>query len=108
MKGRHAVRLDASNHLVHEALTRGIHDAHRSILLQQRASNGVHQVRLSHTNAAVDEQRIVAARWAVRYRAGRGVRKLVARTDHEVIETEPAVKLAGGRSENRFQCSVTR
>ena len=58
----------------------------------QGTADGVHQVRLAHAHAAVDEQGIVALRRAAGHRFGGGVRKLVARTDDEILEREPGVE----------------
>jgi len=61
-----------------------VDDAHGGILLQQLCANGVHQVRLSHTDAAVDEQRVVAAGGLFRDRAAAAMRELVAGAHHEL------------------------
>ena len=70
------------------------------------ASDGVHQVSFSHAHAAIDEQRIVAARRAVGHRPRRRVRKLIAGADHEIVETEFRIELPDGGSEDRFRRDV--
>ena len=54
----HALQPDAGDHLIHEALARCVDDPHRAELVHQLAADGVHQVGLSHTHAAVQKQRL--------------------------------------------------
>ena len=55
MKLRHAIQLDAVDHLVHEPLAGGVDDAHASEIVHQRLADRMHQVGFSHSHAAVDE-----------------------------------------------------
>ena len=87
MELRHPVEPDAGDHLVHEALARRVDDPHAGVVVHQRAADGVHQVGLAHPDAAVDEQRVVAARRSGRDRLRGGVRELVAGADHESCRT---------------------
>ena len=93
----HAVQPDAGDHIVHEPLARGVDDAHRSVIVDQRAPNRVHQVGLAHTDSAVDEQRVIAARGIGRHRARCGVRKLIACAHHKAIECEFRIERAHRR-----------
>ncbi len=53
-------------------------------------------------DAAIDEQRIVAARRTVGHRARRRMRELIAGADHVIIEAEFVVELARGRRKHRI------
>ena len=59
------------------------------------SADGVHQMSLAHSDAAVDEQRIVGPCRRGRDRLRGGVRELIAGTDHEVVEGELDIDLAG-------------
>ena len=84
----HAVELDAVDHLVHEALAGDVDDLHAGVVIHQRAADGVHQVRLAHAHAAVDEQRIVDPGGHGGHGLRRGMGELIAGSHHEGIEGE--------------------
>src|SRR5580692_10976165 len=97
MEGRHTVRLQTSDHLVHEALAGGVHNAHAGEVVQECPSNGMHQMSLAHPYAAVDEKWVVASRRIRGNRSSGGVGKLIAGSDHEIIKHEPRIQLPGNR-----------
>jgi hypothetical protein len=92
----------AQDHFVHETLTGGVDDPHGRIVIFQLAPDGVHQMRFSLTDTAVDEQRVVAARRIAGHRSSSRVGELVAGTNHEVFELEFRIELAAGRCEYRL------
>ncbi len=53
-------------------------------------------------DAAINKQRIVAARRAVGYRARRRMRELIPGADHVIIEAEFRIQLTVGRAEERL------
>ena len=91
----HALGAYAGDHVVHEALAGGIDDAHGAVAIDQLAADGVHQMGLAHAHAAVQEQRIVAARGVGGHGFRGGVSELVAGADDERIEGE--FRIEGGR-----------
>src|SRR5687767_13848532 len=108
MKLRHAVELDAVDHLIHKPLAGGVHNTHAGEVLHQGASHRVHQVGLAHPHASVDEQRIVGAGRRCCHGLSGGVRKLITGTDHEVVEVELSVDLtAGALEQGRVHGSVS-
>ena len=82
---RHSLVLDPAHDFVREAFTGGVDDPHPSTR-HERASDGVHQMRLAHTDAAINEQRVVAARGVHRDRLRGRVGKLIARPNDERFE----------------------
>ena len=99
----HALRADAGDHLIHEALAGRVDDPHGAELVHQFAADGVHQMGLPHPHAAVDEQRIVAARGVGGHRPRGGVRKLVAGPHHKGIEREFRIQIQGWTPTRRPQ-----
>ena len=59
-------------------------------------ADGMHQVRLAHADAAVEEERVVGLRWAFGDGFGRGARKLVAGAGDEAVEGVAGIELRGG------------
>ena len=100
VKELHALVLDAGDHLVHEPLARRVNDPHAGMLVNQRTSDSMHQMRLAHAHSAVDEQRIVGARGIRRYRLRRCMRELIAGAHHEAVERELRVQTDGRRENN--------
>src|SRR5689334_15778314 len=86
MRVRHAVQLDAVDHLVHDPFARGVHDANAAVVVGQVASDGVHEMRLSHSHAAIDEQAVVTPRRRSRHRPGCCMRKLITRSYYEGLK----------------------
>ena len=56
------------------------------VLLADAVTDGVHQVGLAETDAAIDEERVVLAGRNLGDRARGGVRELVRRADDEGVE----------------------
>src|ERR1700733_888183 len=53
-------------------------------------------MRLAHTNAAVQEERVVGARWALRHCESRCPGELVAVADHKIVEGVTRIQLCRG------------
>ena len=86
MKYRHTVGLDTVDHLVHEAFARGIYDLHRGMAILECSADCMHQVCFPHTDAAVDEQRVVPLGGVIGNRFSRGVGKLVATANYKIFK----------------------
>ena len=56
-------------------------------------ADGLHQVGLAHTDAAVQEERVVGLRRTFRDRLAGGVRELVAAADDEGVEGVARIQL---------------
>src|SRR5688500_15582437 len=65
------------------------------MMLHHVMPDGVHQVGLSKSDSAVNEQRVVGSRRRLRNRATGGVRKLVRRSDDEAVEGVAGDEAAG-------------
>src|SRR5262245_61749403 len=87
----HPVQADTGNHLIDETLAGGVDDPHAGVIVNQGASDRVHQVSLSHAYTGVNEQRVVPARRGRCDRLRGGVSKLVAGTNHKIIERIPGI-----------------
>ena len=81
-----AVVAHGVDHLVHEPLGRDVGEFQMPIVLQHVVADGVHQMRLSETHAAVDEQRVVRARGCFGDSAARGMGELIGWPDDEGVE----------------------
>ena len=119
----HLVVLQRFHHVADEALRVHIRDARIGLAREDGVADGVHQVRLAETDAAVDEERVVRAPWIFADLLRGGLGELVALADHEAVEGEvlvepsadhetggAAVAAAGQRGErvgSRAACSRT-
>src|SRR5689334_16005324 len=56
-------------------------------------TNCLHQVRLAHTDATVEEERVIGFRGAFRNRLCGRVRKLVSRADHKGVKSVLGIQL---------------
>ena len=74
------------DHLVHEALGRDVGELQVPVVIEDVVPDGVHQMRLAESHAAVDEQRVVGARRRLGHRSGSGMRELIRRADDEGVE----------------------
>ncbi len=92
----HAIRADAGDHLVHEALAGSVDDPHGAELVHQLAADGVHQMGLSHPHAAVEEQRVIAARRVGGHGPRGGCGELVAGAHHKRIERKFGIQALCG------------
>ena len=93
----HAIVAQRGDHLVGELLRRDVADACRGLAALHLVADGVHQVRLAHSHAAIEEERIVGARGPLGDGQRGGARKLVAVADDEVVEGVARIQLRGGR-----------
>src|SRR5438105_15754378 len=74
------------DHLVSKFLAGEIANGGLGLAALYLMSNGLHQVGLAHSNAAVEEQRVVGLGGTLRHRLCRSVRELIAGADHESLE----------------------
>src|SRR4030095_1836995 len=91
-KIENAVITNGVDHLVHEPLGRDVSQFERAIVLEHELSDGMHQMRLAKTDTAVDEERVVRARWRLGDGAAPPLRELVRRADDECVERIPWVQ----------------
>ena len=95
VKQRHPVKTYTGNRLIHETFPRRVHQTHAGEVVHNRTTDGMHQVRLAHSHATVDKQRVVAAGRHGSHRFGRRVRKLVARSHHKLLKGKLRIELVG-------------
>src|SRR5215475_14063940 len=96
-KLRRSIVADGVDELVGEALRREVEQAKRGIEAGDLMTDGMKEVGLAKTDAAVDEERIVGFRWQLGHRMARGLRKLVRVADDEGIERVASGKTGGSR-----------
>ena len=89
----HPSFLDGGDHLVHELLARHIGDPPAGVLFQNGVADGVHQVGLAQTNAAIEEERVVGLGGGFCHRPAGGVREARVVADHEMLELEFRIQL---------------
>ena len=77
---------DGVDHLVHEPLGRDVGQLQVAIVPEDVLPDRVHQMRLSQSHAAVDEQRVVRSRRRLGDRAARRMRELIRGADDEGVE----------------------
>ena len=82
------VVLQRAHHVADEPLRMHIGDARVRVARADQVADGLHQVRLAETDAAVDEQRVVGAARVLRDLHRRGAGELVALALDEVVERE--------------------
>ena len=82
----HLVIAQRVDHLVSKFLAGEIANGGLRLAALYLMSNGLHQVGLAHSNAAVEEQRVVGLGGTLCYRLGGSVRELIAGADHESLE----------------------
>ncbi len=115
----HAVVAQRGGQLVEKLFRGNIADARHWLAALHFVADGVHQVCLAHTHAAIQKQRIVGARGTLRNGQCRGARKLVAVAHHEGVESVLRIELrsrgpvetgllrhARGRRRRRSGCGV--
>src|SRR5689334_5912212 len=78
--------LNRVNELVDEQLTRDVNHLHVFSLCPDKLADGLHEMRLAETHAAIDEQRIVCSRRRLGDSETRCMRDFVVRADHEGFE----------------------
>ncbi len=89
----HAVKPQRVDYLDGELLRAHVTQPHRRIAFLDGMTDGVHQMRLAHPHAAVEEQGVVRFRRLFRDRPRRGVSKLVGLADHKRIEGIAQIQL---------------
>ena len=94
----HAIMAERADQVVDEGLRRQVADLQRGLLLLDLMADGVGEMRLAESDAAVDEERVVVVAGLARDRLGGGVRELVGRPDDEVRERVLAVQLGVRRT----------
>src|SRR5262252_9301449 len=92
----HALQANAGYHFIGEALTGSVDDPHTGAIGHERPPNGMHQMGLAHSHAAVEEERIVAAGWIGGHGSSGCVRELIAGAHHECVERESRIQLTYG------------
>ena len=78
------------------------------VVPQDAVPDGVHQVRLAESDAAVDEERVVRPRRRLRHRARGGVGELVRRPDDERVERVARVQPDARRRVRRRRAVARR
>src|SRR5262249_26700442 len=96
-KLRRSIVADGVDELVGEALRREVEQAKRGIEAGDLMTDGMKEVGLAKSDAAVDEERIVGFRWQLGHRMARGLRKLVRVPDDESIERVASGKTGWSR-----------
>ena len=92
-KTGHLVVAQRVDHLVGELLARHVADRRLRHAPLDLVSDGLHQVRLAHANAAIEEQRVVGFRWTLGHGLACRMSKLVAAADHEGIKGVARIQL---------------
>ena len=87
---------DRVDELVGEALGREVGDRHPGEEPRALVADGVEEMGLAEADPAVDEERVVGARWQLRHRLARGLRELVRGADDEGVEGIARVQPLGG------------
>ena len=82
----HAIVADGVDHLVGELFGGDVADVRDRLAALHFVADGVHQVRLAHSHAAIEEERVVGARGALGDGQRSGASKLVAVADDEIVE----------------------
>src|SRR6478736_9525752 len=93
--------LDRVDELVDEQLTREVDHLHVLPFRPDELADGLHQVSLAQTDAAIDEERIVRTRRRLRDSKTGCVRDFIVRTDNERFE-------GVSRVESRNSCDRSR
>src|SRR5690349_11130270 len=99
----HAIVTKGVDHLVGEFLAREI--ANRCVWLSALyfMTNCLHQVRLAHTDATVEEERVIGFRGPFRNRLCGRVRKLVSRADHKGVKSVFGIQLRSEEHTSELQ-----
>src|SRR5919198_2024186 len=78
--------LDRVDELVDEQLTRDVDHLHVFSFRPDELADGLHQMRLAQTDAAINEERVVGPRWRLRDCEAGCMRDFVIRADNERFE----------------------
>ena len=106
-EGRQAVEPDGVDHLVDEAIGRDVEEVQLAVARLDVVADGVHQVRLAESHAAIEEERVVRLRRDLGDRARRGVGELVRGADDEALEGVFRVQ-GRGTGRDLGQCGLGR
>src|SRR6476469_9290591 len=89
--------LDRVDELVDEQLTREVDHLHVFPFRPDELADGLHQMGLAQTDAAVNEQRIVRSRGRLRDGETGCVRDFIIRADDERVKGVPRIESGNGR-----------
>src|SRR5581483_3896063 len=85
-KTGHLVVAQRVDHLVGKLLARHVANGSLSDSPLDLVSNRLHEMGFPHTDAAIEEQRVISVGWTLGYRLTRGMGELVTVADDEGIE----------------------
>ena len=79
---------------------RGVKDFEGRVFTEKFITDGLDEMGFAETRSAIEEEGIVASAWTINNTASGGNRKIVIRTDDEIIEgiflVEAGVAITGG------------
>ena len=96
-----AIVADRVDQLVGESLRGEIRDRHAREEAHGLMTDGVQEMRLAEPDSAVDEERVVRARWELGHGLARRLGELVRRADHERVERVARVEPLDGAAARR-------
>src|SRR5258708_6524434 len=91
-EGGHLVVTQRGVHVIGEVLAVDIGEGRLRLRALYLVRDGLNQMSLSHTHAAIQEQGVVSFRWTLRLRLARRMRELVSRADYESVECIPRIQ----------------
>src|SRR5712691_11288195 len=92
-KAGHLVVTQRVDHLVGELFTGDVTDGRLWLTPPDLVPNGLHQVGLAHSDAAIQEERVVGLGGTLCHSLACRVRELIAAADHEGIKRVPRIQL---------------
>ena len=92
-KAGHLVVTQRVDHLVGELFTGDVTDGRLWLTPPDLVPDGLHQVGLAHSDAAVQEERVVGLGRTLCHGLARRVRELIAAADHEGIKRVARIQL---------------
>src|SRR5215470_6388644 len=95
-KAGHPVVTKGVDHLVGELFARNVADGRLRLAALYFVPDRLHEMRLAHTDPAIEKQRVVRLRGPLGYSLGGGVGKLVAGADDEGVKRVARVQLRRG------------
>ena len=93
----HLVVAHGADHLVGELLRGDVGDGRAGLAQLHLMTDGVHEVRLAHAHAAVEEERVVSLGGLLGDGHGGGAGELIAGSADEAVEGVARIELRGGR-----------
>src|SRR5215475_8900306 len=88
--------LDRVDELIDEQLTGDVDHLHVFPFRPDELADGLHEMRLAQTDTAINEERIVRARWRLRDSETRSMRDFVVRTDDKRFKGVSRIKSGNG------------